>query len=61
MSANIFLKDLNLTTYEVELLEKYKSLVLTENKKYNLTAITDDKEFYIKHFYDSLVLNKFIK
>lgn len=61
MSANIFLKDLNLTTYEEELLEKYKSLVLTENKKYNLTAITDDKEFYIKHFYDSLVLNKFIK
>ena len=52
MSTNIFLKDLNLTTYEEELLEKYKSLVLTENKKYNLTAITDDKEFYIKHFYD---------
>ena len=61
MSTNIFLKDLNLNTYEEELLEKYKSLVLTENKKYNLTAITDDKEFYIKHFYDSLVLNKFIK
>lgn len=37
---------------------KYKELVLEWNKKFNLTAITEDEEFDIKHLYDCLLLLK---
>src|SRR5690554_977274 len=32
----------------------YYQFLIEENKKYNLTNITDEKEVYIKHFEDSL-------
>lgn len=34
----------------------YMSLVIEWNEKINLTSITDEEEFIIKHFYDSLTL-----
>lgn len=34
----------------------YYEFLIQENKKYNLTAITQKEEVYIKHFYDSLTL-----
>lgn len=37
-----------------ETLKKYMDLVLKENEVMNLTSITDEEEFYDKHFYDSL-------
>ncbi len=37
-----------------EVIEKYISLVLKENEKINLTAITDIDEFRVKHIEDSL-------
>lgn len=52
-SANIELSEENL-----EKLSRYKELVLEWNQKFNLTAITDDEEFDIKHFYDCLLLLK---
>lgn len=39
-------------------LYRYKSLVLEWNKKFNLTAIKEDREFDIKHLYDCLLLLK---
>ena len=41
-------------------LYKYKDLVLEWNEKINLTAITDENEFAVKHFIDSLTINKYI-
>lgn len=38
----------------------YKKLLLEWNEKINLTAITDDKEILIKHFIDSLTIEKYI-
>lgn len=38
----------------------YCDFLLNENKKYNLTSITDRKEVYIKHFYDSLQMENMI-
>ena len=35
-------------------------MLLEWNKKINLTAITDEKEIYLKHFFDSLTLCKVI-
>lgn len=40
---------------------KYMELLKDWNKKINLTAITEEKEIIIKHFIDSLTINKFIK
>ncbi len=44
-----------------EKLFKYMNLVLEWNEKINLTAITDKKEFIIKHIVDSLTVIPFIE
>ena len=36
----------------------YKNFLVEENKKYNLTRITDDREIIYKHFVDSLYILK---
>lgn len=38
----------------IEKFEKFKNLLLEYNQKYNLTAICEEKDIYIKHFYDSI-------
>lgn len=46
---------------ELEQFYKYKNLVIDWNEKINLTAITDDFDFIVKHFVDSLTINKYIE
>ena len=41
--------------------DKYYSFLVTENEKYNLTAITDKDDVYIKHFADSLLGLEYIQ
>lgn len=57
------LKELNIEITEPQLnqLEEYYNLLVTENKKYNLTAITEKEQVYLKHFYDSITLSKIIE
>ena len=43
-----------------ELFNKYYTFLVEENEKYNLTSITEKQEAYIKHFYDSIQLEKAI-
>ena len=50
--------DINLTKNQMEMLEKYYELLVTENEKINLTTITEKEDVYLKHFYDSLTLIK---
>ena len=52
--------NINYTNEMLEKLEKYYEILYTENKKYNLTAITDKKEVYLKHFFDSLTITKIV-
>lgn len=52
--------NIDLTDEMLEKLEKYYELLVEWNEKINLTAITDKKEVYLKHFYDSLTLCKVI-
>jgi 16S rRNA (guanine527-N7)-methyltransferase len=40
---------------QAEKFEKYMNYLLSENEKFNLTAITDKKEIVIKHFIDSIL------
>lgn len=43
------------------LFKKYAQFLLEYNKKVNLTAIKTLDDIYLKHFYDSILLLKFIK
>ena len=51
---------INVTSLELDKLEKYYDLLVEWNEKINLTAITLKKDVYLKHFYDSLTINKII-
>ena len=62
MNNEQFIKELNklnitINSLQQEQLEKYYNLLINENKKYNLTAITDKFQVYLKHFYDSLTIS----
>jgi 16S rRNA (guanine527-N7)-methyltransferase len=52
--------DLNISEENKNKLLKYMSLVLEENKYHNLTSVTDEKDFIIKHITDSLTVAKYI-
>ena len=66
MNKELFINELkkiniNLTDIMLEQLDTYYELLVSENKKYNLTSITDEEQVYLKHFYDSLTLSKSIE
>lgn len=50
--------DIKLSDQQLNLFEQYYDYLVTENKKYNLTALTEKDDIYIKHFYDSVSLSK---
>ena len=56
------LKEINIEITEKQLkqLDQFYHLMLEWNEKINLTRITEEKEVYLKHFYDSLTLNKVV-
>ena len=65
MNKEVFvseLKKINIdVTHEMlEKLDKYYKLLVEWNEKINLTRIIQEDEVYLKHFYDSLTLNKAI-
>jgi len=65
MNKEEFIKELeklNIPIDDMKLkeLDLYYHLLKEENQKYNLTNITEEKNVYLKHFYDSLTLIKAI-
>lgn len=56
------LKEINIeiTEQQLFLLDKFYHLLIDWNKKINLTRITEEKEVYLKHYYDSLTLNRVV-
>ena len=65
MNKEEFIKELtklNITidNNKLNMLEKYYNLLIEENKKYNLTSITNKEDVYLKHFYDSITISKII-
>ena len=65
MNKELFIEELNKLNIEVTddkltKLDKYYQLLVSENKLYNLTAITEETQVYLKHFYDSLTISKTI-
>ncbi|WAH37001.1 16S rRNA (guanine(527)-N(7))-methyltransferase RsmG [Alicyclobacillus dauci] len=45
-----------LTEEQLLQLDRYRSLLVDWNERMNLTAITEEEEVYVKHFYDSLAV-----
>lgn len=65
MNKNEFINALKqigieLTSDQINKLDTYYKMLVIENKKYNLTNITNEKDVYLKHFYDSLTIIKSI-
>ena len=65
MNKNEFIEELKKLNIKVtdEMLEKldiYCNFLLEYNKHINLTAIKEENDIYLKHFYDSLTLTKVI-
>lgn len=63
MTEEEFVSELNKLNIEVKdeylkKLSRYYTLLIEYNSKINLTTITEKKEVYLKHFYDSLTLVK---
>ena len=53
--------NIEISEKQIEQLENYAKLLISENKKYNLTAITEEESIFLKHFYDSITLSKIIQ
>ena len=51
---------ITLTEEQLEKLDKFYNLLIEWNEKINLTRITEEKEVYLKHFYDSLTIAKVV-
>lgn len=49
--------NINITACQLNKLEQYYELLNLWNEKINLTTITNKKDVYLKHFYDSLTIN----
>ncbi len=65
MNKEQFIKEVSklgieVTEDKLNKLDKYYNILKEENKKYNLTTITEEKDVYLKHFYDSLTIAKSI-
>ena len=66
MTQNEFISELKklnieLTEQQLEQLNTYYELLIEYNKVMNLTGITEKQEVYLKHFYDSLTIEKVIE
>ena len=65
MTKDRFIEELEkigikITQLQLNQLDKYYHLLLEWNQKINLTTIIKESDVYLKHFYDSLTINKII-
>ncbi len=58
--SNVKKLNIEVTTEILDLLDKYYYELIEYNKHTNLTAITNEEDVYLKHFYDSLTIVKII-
>lgn len=53
--------NINLTIDQLKKFLIYKDFLIEYNAHTNITSIKNEKDIFLKHFYDSLTINKFIK
>ena len=65
MNKEMFLEEcekigIEITEDQLNQLDKFYQIMIEWNEKINLTRITEEQDVYLKHFYDSLTLNKVV-
>lgn len=65
MSKEEFIKEIknlgiSITEEQINQLELYKEFLIKYNEHTNLTRIIEEKDIYLKHFYDSLTIVKYV-
>ena len=53
-------KGISLSSQQLSQFDTYYKLLVEWNEKMNLTAITDEEEVYLKHFYDSITASFYL-
>ncbi|MEI5908396.1 16S rRNA (guanine(527)-N(7))-methyltransferase RsmG [Bacillus spongiae] len=53
-------KGISLSAKQLSKFDKYFELLVEWNNKINLTAITEEKEVYLKHFFDSITASFYV-
>ncbi|MBE5735220.1 MAG: 16S rRNA (guanine(527)-N(7))-methyltransferase RsmG [Clostridiales bacterium] len=53
--------NINISEEKYNKFNKYYKFLIEENNKYNLTAITEEDDVYIKHFLDSMIGSIYMK
>ena len=61
LSSNANKLNIGVTDEQIQKFYKYMEMMLEWNEKINLTAITEPSEVILKHFVDSITINKHIK
>ena len=54
-----FVEKFSINDKQAQQFKQYLDLIIQENQKYNITAITGVREIILDHFYDSLALLSF--
>lgn len=52
--------NININQEQIDKLNTYRQFLIEYNQHTNLTAIKDEEQIYLKHFYDSLTITKVI-
>ena len=65
MNKEVFIEEckkinIDITEEQLKLLDQFYHLMIEWNELINLTRIVEEKEVYLKHFYDSLTLNRVV-
>lgn len=61
MQENSKVLGFNFSVEQLEKFHKYMNLLIEWNEKMNLTAITEPNDIILKHFIDSITINKYIE
>ena len=61
MQENSKVLGFNFSVEQLEKFYKYMNLLIEWNEKMNLTAITEPNDIILKHFIDSITINKYIE
>lgn len=58
MKSIFTLGELDVSEAQFIKFEQFYDLLISENEKFNLTSITDKQEVYVKHFLDSILIDR---